>query len=124
MSFPKVMKAIVSGQARGLTREEITQKVYDQIETERKSNAGVVAQLREAFGPDARLNDDPDGYGYFYGTLRRGDVVHRLNVMPPLPHWTGAARLDEYGPHETDWVVYLNGDEIARASRLALLPQI
>jgi len=34
--------------------------------------------------------------------------------MPPVSHWSGDFKLTDYEPHETDWVLYLDGEEIAR----------
>lgn len=63
---------------------------------------------------DFNLKPMPDGFGFLYGELHKGDEHHRLDIMPPLPHWQGDVMMDDYGPHETDWVVYVDGEEIAR----------
>ena len=63
------------------------------------------------------LNARPDGYGYLYGTiLDDPGQSHTVNIMPPIPHWNGDLKLSGDGaPHATDWVIYLDGEEIVRA---------
>ena len=58
----------------------------------------------------------PDGFGFVYGEYVDADGNHwRVNIMPPLPDWRGDMKMGPpYGPHATDWVVYLNDEEIAR----------
>ena len=63
------------------------------------------------------LKDKPDGYGFIYGELYHGDNRHIVNVLPPASEWAGDMKLDGYEPHESDWVLFLDGDEIARVSR-------
>jgi len=62
------------------------------------------------------LNARPDGFGYLYGTVRDdAGQSHDVNIMPPIAHWHGDLKLSGNGaPHPTDWVVYLDGEEIAR----------
>jgi hypothetical protein len=68
-------------------------------------------------GVDLKLNPEPDGYGFLYGTLSDGDETHRVDVLPPVTHWCGHIKLPNYEPHATDWIVYVNGEEIAHVSR-------
>ncbi len=64
------------------------------------------------------LKPEPDGLGYIYGTLIDDDgEVYRVNVLPPAPQWRGDLKPGDGLPHPTDWIVYLDGDEIARVSR-------
>ena len=62
------------------------------------------------------LKPRPDGFGFLYGSGvdARGET-RRINIMPPLPFWRGDIKLDAHGPHATDWVLYVDGDEVARA---------
>ena len=61
------------------------------------------------------LNPSPDAYGFRYGTAEMPDgETYRLNIMPPKGHWQGDAELAGYEPHDTDWGVYVDGDEVAR----------
>ena len=64
--------------------------------------------------PKLDLKPQPDGYGFIYGELRDGDDSHIVNIMPPVSHWSGDFKLTDYEPHETDWVLSLDGEEIAR----------
>jgi hypothetical protein len=66
-----------------------------------------------------QLNSRPDAYGWLYGhfTASNGDRV-RVDIMPPLDHWAGDMQLDGYKPHIIDWVVYADGDEVARVTAL------
>jgi hypothetical protein len=66
-----------------------------------------------------QLNSRPDGFGWLYGsyTASNGDRV-RIDIMPPLDKWTGDMQLDGYEPHIVDWVVYADGDEVARVTAL------
>lgn len=56
----------------------------------------------------------PDAFGFLYGEVVIGDVVHRLNIMPPAHEWQGDIMLEGFAPHATDWVVYVDGEELAR----------
>ena len=38
--------------------------------------------------------------------------------MPPKSHWSGDTVLDEHPPHETDWVIYCDGQEFGRVRSL------
>lgn len=65
------------------------------------------------------LKSEPDGFGFIYGTLSDGgEHTWRVDIMPPLPCWRGDMKMQgSFAPHATDWVVYLDGDEIARVQR-------
>lgn len=61
------------------------------------------------------LNRVPDGYGFLYGTaITPEGEVFQVNILPPVSHWRGDQKLERYTPHETDWVVYVDGEEVAR----------
>jgi hypothetical protein len=62
------------------------------------------------------LKSEPDGFGFYYGTaeLPDGDVVV-VNVLPPKSEWRGQLYLQDVKPHETDWVLFVDGQEVARA---------
>ena len=66
-----------------------------------------------------QLNPRPDGYGYLYGdyTAKSGERF-RVDVMPPKSHWSGDIMLTENPPHETDWVIYCEGEELGRVRKL------
>lgn len=59
-----------------------------------------------------------DGFGFFYGEAysESGDDSWRIDIMPPIDEWCGDTMLDGKGkPHKTQWVGYVDGNEIARA---------
>lgn len=64
--------------------------------------------------PKLTLKPMPDGLGFLYGELVCGDDVYRVDIMPPEAEWCGDVRMKDHGPHPIDWVIYLNGKEIAR----------
>ncbi|MBI1386738.1 MAG: hypothetical protein GC150_17685 [Rhizobiales bacterium] len=67
------------------------------------------------------LQPMPDGYGFIYGQLHDVGVAGELtflgtvNILPPNAQWNGQFTLDGYEPHDTDWIIYLDGEEFARA---------
>ena len=67
--------------------------------------------------PRLELKPMPDGFGFLYGQLHVGDDSYRVDIMPPEPEWRGDIKMQERLPHPTDWVVYVNGDEIARVRK-------
>ena len=60
------------------------------------------------------LNLVPDAYGFIYGEAHRDTVYHNINVMPPKRHWQGQFKLEGYEPHDSDWILYVDGAEVAR----------
>lgn len=55
-----------------------------------------------------------DGYGFLYGVWIVGAESIRVDIMPPKAHWQGDMLLATCPPHDTDWVIYADGKEIAR----------
>lgn len=66
-----------------------------------------------------KLNPAPDTYGFLYGQARRGDELFNINVLPPRSQWRGHVKLTGFTPDEHDWIIYLDGEEVARAPRAA-----
>jgi hypothetical protein len=62
-----------------------------------------------------KLSERCDGFGYFYGHVIKDDVTYRVDVLPPASEWEGDIKPKEI--HATDWIIYCNGEEIARATR-------
>ena len=61
------------------------------------------------------LKPEQDGMGYFYGEWIGNDGQRiRVDVLPPLSHPIPYFVATTDGMHETDWIVYANGEEIAR----------
>jgi hypothetical protein len=40
-----------------------------------------------------------------------------VNVLPPTAEWRGQLYLQDLQPHETDWLIFVDGQEVARARR-------
>jgi hypothetical protein len=66
---------------------------------------------------EIQLSGKPDGFGFFYGTARRGDTVVRVNVLPPAFLWQGDMQLDDHKPDATHWQVFADGELIAKIAR-------
>lgn len=68
----------------------------------------------------------PDGFGFIYGTVHdEAGNTWRVNIMPPKAHWRGDLPLTGFEPHETDWVIYIDGAEVARVqSHAAITPAV
>jgi len=110
---------MIAGKRQGRDDASIVQSLLDQHEQSWAANRALAKELCNALGAQrTTLNEAPDGYGYFYGTLQRGEEIERLNIMPPLPYWSGDDKQGKYAPHATQWVVYLNGEEVARATSI------
>lgn len=67
------------------------------------------------------LKDTPDGFGFIYGVYRDGEDSHRVDILPPINHWNGDIQLSGYKPHKTDWILFIDGEEVARATSRSLL---
>lgn len=90
-----------------------------QAEAVTAQNAGYARQLATQIGGNHKLvmNERPDGQGFFYGSFYdEGDTTYRVDVMPPKAIWSGDFGSD--AAHETQWVVYLNGEEVQRAETI------
>ena len=60
------------------------------------------------------LKPMPDAHGFLYGEAVVGDTSYRVNIMPPIAEWRGDAKLEGHVPHDTDWIIYIDGEEMAR----------
>ncbi len=68
--------------------------------------------------PRLVLNSEPDGFGFIYGQLVAADgESYRVDIMPPADQWRGDMKPSDGLPHPTDWIVHLDGEEIARVRR-------
>ncbi len=69
------------------------------------------------------LSELPDGIGMFYGSYVNAEGERRrLDVMPPRELWLG-----DFGADAADadnWLVMLDGEELARAASVGALPTI
>ena len=64
-----------------------------------------------------RLAPEPDGYGFIYGKVwDEQGAIHDVNILPPVSEWRGHTRLSGFEPHARDWILYLDGAEIARVA--------
>jgi len=68
---------------------------------------------------DLKLSEAPDQYGFFYGTAQLGEQFSRVNVLPPRAQWAGGEMLEGYKPDDKKWIVYADGEEIARMEKRA-----
>ena len=67
--------------------------------------------------PRLALKPDQDGMGYFYGTLDVGDDhVYRVDILPPLSEPRPLFVMANERMHATDWIIYVDGEEIARVA--------
>lgn len=67
-------------------------------------------------GIEFTLKQMPDGFGFLYGTLIAGGASYRVDVLPPVPFWQGQFKLNNHQPHATDWIIFVDGNELARVS--------
>jgi hypothetical protein len=54
---------------------------------------------------ETHLSQQPDGFGFFYGTARRGETVVHINILPPEHLWAGCIMLEEYKPDPTQLAI-------------------
>jgi len=61
------------------------------------------------------INTQSDRCGWLNGLYETadGEQVH-VDIMPPTHAWAGDVRLPGFEPHQTDWVVYIDGEEADR----------
>ena len=67
------------------------------------------------------LKPEPDGLGYRYGTATRADgATWRIDIIPPEPAWRGQIKqTGQFAPHASDYVLYVDGQEVARDTSLS-----
>jgi hypothetical protein len=65
------------------------------------------------------LSEQPDGLGCFYGSVEAAGVRYRLDVLPPLPLWTGDMGHDAVDP--VHWLVMVDSEEVQRAAVIGAL---
>lgn len=83
------------------------------------ANVDYARQLATQIGGNHKLvmNERPDGSGFFYGNFHdEGGTTYRVDVMPPKDIWSGD--FGNEAAHDTQWVVYLNGEEVQRAESI------
>jgi hypothetical protein len=65
--------------------------------------------------PMVRLSREPDGYGFIYVKVwDEQGAIHEVNILPPKSEWRGQTMLKGFEPHSSDWILYLDGEEVAR----------
>lgn len=66
------------------------------------------------------IKDQPDEFGFIYGSVSSGEggASMQFDIMPPEADWQGGQRLPGFEPHQTDWVVYVDGEVVARVRSL------
>lgn len=66
-----------------------------------------------------RLNRNPDGFGFYYGTYTTGDRrLFMVNILPPRHAWAGDFIMPNLQPDDRNWIVYVEGDEIGRIAHI------
>lgn len=69
---------------------------------------------------DMKIKGQPDEFGFVYGIATDGEGnSERVDIMPPKLAWRGGTMLQGFGPHESDWVIYLDGQEVCRVQESA-----
>lgn len=64
------------------------------------------------------LKGAPDEYGFVYGVLTDADgQMHRVDILPPAASWRGGEVLPGYEPDAANYILYLDGVEVGRATR-------
>ena len=64
------------------------------------------------------LKPEQDGSGYFYGQfIGDDDSVVRVDVLPPRSHPRPYFVMHNDHMHDTDWIVFADGEEIARVKQ-------
>lgn len=70
------------------------------------------------------LGPRPDEFGFLYGhCLIEGRPVS-VDILPPVGEWQGGQVLEGYEPDPVAWIVYLEGEEVARVTRREELPEL
>ena len=55
------------------------------------------------------------GYGFIYGKVwDEQGAIHDVNVLPQESEWRGYTKLAGFEPHAREWIVNLDGGEVAR----------
>ncbi len=67
--------------------------------------------------PRFSLSREPDGFGFYYGTMVKDGQSVSVNVLPPAGEWRGQMRLENYAPDAKAWIVFMDGEEVARVAR-------
>lgn len=67
-----------------------------------------------------KLSERPDGYGFFYGHAEKDGQTVNVNILPPKEKWDGDTKLEGFEPEPGQWIVYADGEEIARLERLEI----
>src|SRR5215470_11264111 len=65
-----------------------------------------------------RLSAEPDGFGFYYGWAEKDGERVRVDVMPPASMWRGDIQMTDHKPDAKAWIVYADGEELARIGTL------
>jgi hypothetical protein len=66
---------------------------------------------------EVKLSQRVDGFGFIRGEARKGDTVVHVNMLPPEPLWAGSIMLEEHQPDPKMWLVFADGELIAKIAR-------
>jgi hypothetical protein len=64
-----------------------------------------------------KLSAEPDGFGFYYGSVWCNGEHVRIDLLPPAHLWRGDVELEGQKPDPKAWVLHLNGEEFARVER-------
>jgi hypothetical protein len=67
---------------------------------------------------EVKLSQRVDGFGFIRGEARKGGTVVHVNMLPPEPLWAGSIMLEEHQPDPKMWLVFADGELIAKIARL------
>lgn len=108
-------KTLTSGDITPATVDSLMSALEQRDERNKVFSRELITQL--AGNHRLTLNERPDGSGFFYGDFHdENDTPARVDVMPPRPLWSGDFNAE--AAHPTDWVVYLDGEEVQRAASI------
>lgn len=79
----------------------------------------LVAALEEQWEQDKmtglKLNERPDGMGFYYGTYTNDHhQTFNVNLLPPRREWDGDMCIPGLEPDSEQWIAFVDGVEIGR----------
>lgn len=100
-------------------RASLVDAMMADADAARVDNASLSAALKRQLAGNHKLtlSEQPDGLGCFYGSLQiASGTDFRVDVLPPKNKWRGD--MNGEAADAVNWVVYLDGEEAARAETI------